>query len=278
MANRPDSSPSSPPDASPDLLSFFALVKSWFVRYYDHLIPLVGINVGWFLACGALPYWLLRDKIILADGRWNPWVAVPLLAWVLSATLAAARGVFLLLNEGVLVWDAFRTGWLGFWWKASLLFLIWGGVLFLGLYNLYFYIHWNPWGRFVEWIFCGTIVWFLAFWAACFLFLWPVLLFQKPPFFKIFYKAFLLVLESPFESMAFLLLYLALFLLFCLVPAGWILLGFVFFFSFQCMLLEKRLLRYKITYQDKDYEDFLAFLARENQRDWKYFLKPWEMK
>jgi uncharacterized membrane protein YesL len=268
-ANRPDQSP----DESQALSSFSALVKSWFVRYYDHLISLAGINVVWFLACGALPYWLLHD-----NGQWNLWTEAVLLFWTLSATAVAARGVFLLLNEGGLSWDSFRAGWFESWWKASLLFLIWGGTLFLGVYNLYFYIHWNPWGRFVEWVLCGMIVWFLAFWASCFFFLWPVLFFQKPPFFKIFYKAFLLVLESPFESLAFLLLYLALFFLFCLVPVAWILLGFVFFFSFQCMLLEKRFLRYKITYQDKDYDDFLAFLDRENKRDWKYFLKPWETK
>ena len=269
LANRLDQ----PLDESQALSSFSALVKSWFVRYYDHLISLVGINVVWFLACGALPYWLLHDKIISADGQGNLWGAAVLLFWALSATAAAARGVFLLLNEGGLSWDSFRAGWFESWWKASLLFLIWGGMLFLGVYNLYFYIHWNPWGKFVEWIFCGMIVWFLAFWASCFFFLWPVLFFQKPLFSRFSIRHPYWCWKASFESLAFLLLYLALFFLFCLVPVTWILLGFVFFFSFQCMLLEKRLLRYKITYEDKDYDDFLAFLGRENQRGLEVLLE-----
>jgi len=149
-------------------------------------------------------------------------------------------------------------------------------VVFLGGFNLYFYLHWNPGSRIWEWILGAPVVWFLAFWAACFFYLWPILFFQNPGLGRAFYKSFLLVLEAPGLALGLLGLGGALFLLFCAVPVAWMLLGFVFFFSFQCILLEKRLLRYKITYQDKDYDDWVAVLARENQRDWKYFLKPWE--
>jgi hypothetical protein len=271
-----------PPDVSSDdaqkINSLSATVKSWFCRYYDHLISLVLINVIWFLFCLCLTYGLVHFAIIFKTGRWNVWGTVGICFWDIGITILTARAVFLLLNAELLSWETFGENLGKIWLKAFGLFLIWAGLLGLAAYNFYFYTHWHPLGEAEKWILSGVLIWFFVFWASCFFYLWPILFFQNPPFFRVFYKAFLLVFANQFVLFLGLLLFLAVFLLFSLVPAGWILFGFVFFFSIQCMLLEKHFLKYRIIYKDRSYETFLGFLIRENQRDWKYFLRPWENK
>ena len=73
-----ESSPLVSPDLSP-LISFPGLVKSWFVRFYDHLITLVGLNALWCLASGGLTYGLIHFKVVLNDSAWRPLALIPLL-------------------------------------------------------------------------------------------------------------------------------------------------------------------------------------------------------
>jgi hypothetical protein len=258
--------------------AFPATVKSWFCRYYDHLFQLVIMNVLWALLCLGPTFVLFRFGFLLKSGLWNIVGVAGIGFWDVNVSILTARAVFLVLNEGDFSGEVFRKGlWLA-WLKALGIFLIWAGVIGWSGYNLYFYTHWNPLVGPEKWLLSGLILWFFFFWLCCFFYLWPILFFQNPPFFRIFYKSILLVFENQFFLFLCLILFLALFFLFSLIPVGWLLLGFVFFFSIQCMLLEKHFLRYKIIYKNKDYSSFLTFLMEENKRDWKYFLRPWENK
>jgi hypothetical protein len=53
-------------------------------------------------------------------------------------------------------------------------------------------------------------------------------------------------------------------------------LGFSFFFSLQCVALEKHYLKYRITYEDRPLPEVLEALERERQRGWREFWRPWE--
>lgn len=260
------------------LSSFPAIVKSWFCRYYDHLLALVLMNSLWALLCLGPTFVLFHFGFLFKAGQWNAGAVAGLGFWGINISILTARVVFQVLNEGGFSWEVFKEGLGQAWLKALGLFLIWAGVIGWSGYNLYFYSHWNPLAGSWKWFLSGLILWFFVFWLSCFFYLWPILFFQNPPFFRIFYKSFLLVFENQFFLFLYLISFLALFFLFSLIPAGWLLLGFVFFFSIQCMLLEKHFLRYKIIYRDKDYSSFLTFLVEENKRDWKYFLRPWENK
>ncbi len=258
--------------------AFPAVVKSWFCRYYDHLLLLVFLNVLWAFACLGPTFVLFHFGFLFKAGQWNAGGLAGIGFWDANVSILTARVVFLVLNEGDFSWGVFREGLGAAWLKALGLFLIWAGVIgWLG-YNFYFYTHWSPLGEPWKWLLSGLILWLCVFWLSCFFYLWPILFFQNPPFFRIFYKSALLVFENQFFLLFCLTLFLALFFLFSLIPVGWLILGFTFFFSIQCMVLEKHFLRYKIIYKNKDYSSFLTFLMVENKRDWKYFLRPWENK
>jgi hypothetical protein len=267
-----------PSDTLQKLTGFSAMSKSWFCRYYDHLIPLIVLNIIWAFFCLGVTFSLMHFKIPLKNGQWNVGWTAGIGFWDATVSILTARAVFQILSEGSFSWKDFKAGLGEAWLKAFGLFLIWAGVIGWAAYNFYFYIHWQPLGDFGKWILSGFVLWFFVFWLSCFFYLWPILFFQNPPFFRVFYKSLLLVFENQFVLFLCLILFLAFFLVFCLIPVAWLLLGFVFFFSIQCMLLEKHFLKYKIIYRNKVYESFLIFLIQENKRDWKYFLRPWENK
>jgi uncharacterized membrane protein YesL len=163
-----------------------------------------------------------------------------------------------------------------FWPKALGLFCVGMGVTFLAIFNIRFYIErQGTWGA-AGWILSGLVLWILFLWLSSILYQWPLLFFQNTSFLKIYYKSILLALDN-YPALLVVWIYGAgCVFLFILVPALWFFFGFVFFFSFQCMLLEKHLLKYKITYQQRALDDLLFFLEKENKRSWREFLKPWE--
>jgi hypothetical protein len=149
-------------------------------------------------------------------------------------------------------------------------------VIALAVLNIRFYFCLNSPHRFMDFLCVGFIFWALIFWLLSSAYYWPILFFQNPPFFKIFYKSFLLAFENLFVSSGMLIIYFIFAILFSIVWPLWFFIGGVFLFSLQCVVLEKQLLMYKITYGNMLLDDFLKTLDHERQRDWREFLKPWE--
>jgi len=160
--------------------------------------------------------------------------------------------------------------------KAVGLSAVSGFVLGLALYNIRFYFLIQSSHRIIDLLLVGFIFWFLLFWISAMLYQWPILFFQNPAFLKIYYRSFLLVLGNSLVSLGILAFFAGCFVLLWIAPFLLCFIGMVFFFSFQCVALEKQYLRYKITYGDKQLEPFLELLDYERRRSWREFLRPWE--
>lgn len=184
--------------------------------------------------------------------------------------------VFKLFNEGQVSLKDIWGGVKKYFWKAVGVSALSGFFIGLALYNIRFYFHLQSAHRFLDLLLAGFILWILAFLVSASFLQWPVLFFQNPPFSRIIYRSCLLVLGNGFISFAGLIFFSTCFLLFNIAPFFWYFIGLVFFFSFQCVVLEKHYLRYKITYGDKPLEPFLEVLECERQRGWRDFLRPWE--
>lgn len=255
---------------------FSNLIRSWFWRFYDHLLSNLLINLGWFLTCFGVGW------TVIYFGWLGSWDKINLLGvyglYLLEAmfSIGWAFLVFKLFNEGK---GSLKDYWLGvkkYFWKAMGTAALSGFVAGLGLYNLRFYFHLQSPHRFIDLLLAGFIFWILLFWTSAALLQWPILFFQNPPFSRIYYRSCLLVLGHGLISLGILLLFSACFLFFNLAPFLWYFIGPVFFFSFQCVALEKHFLKYRITYEDKPLEELVDILDRERQRGWRDFLRPWE--
>jgi len=168
------------------------------------------------------------------------------------------------------------TGTRRYFWKAMGLSALSGLILFFVIFNIHFYFSSEIMSRFLTLLLGSFAAWILLFWQAASLYQWPVLFFQNPPFFKILYKSTLLTLGNGLVSLGILFFFIVCFAFFLFVPFLLFFIGAVFFFSFQCVALEKSLLKYKITYGDKPLVPFLEYLEIERKRSWREILKPWE--
>lgn len=169
--------------------------------------------------------------------------------------------------------------WLGikkYTFKAIGLSVASGLVIAVSFFNIRFYFFLNNPHRFTDFLLIGFVFWVLFFWILGAVYHWPILFFQNPPFLNIFYKSFLLSLGNWPVSISMLIINFAFILLFSIVWPLWFFVGGVFLFSLQCVVLEKHLLMYKITYGDKPLKPFLEILDCEQQRGWREFFKPWE--
>ncbi len=156
-------------------------------------------------------------------------------------SLGWAYLVFKVFIEGE---GSLRDVWLGirkYIFKAMGVSIISGFVVGISLFNIRFYFHLNNPHRFTDFLLMGFIAWILAFWISSSAYYWPVLFFQNPPFLKIFYKSFLLVLGNWPLSILTLFICLAFILLFSIVWPLWFFVGGVLLFSLQCVTLEKQL-------------------------------------
>ena len=265
-----------------DLLSytqFPQVLRSWFWRYYDHLGHLVLYNLGWFLTLFAAAWLSAHFKLWISfspDGpQVKPWGLYLIFMIESGLSIAWAYLIFRIFN---LAEGSFLEAWKGAFHylpKALGLSALSGSVLVLGFYNIRFY-YLSGFSHVQNMAMAGVIVWLIFFWISAALYHWPILFFQDPPFLKILYRSFLLAMANGLGSLGIFLFLVLCFCLFSISIVLWFFLGFVFFFSFQCVLLEKHLLRYKITFGDKPLESFLDSLKAERQRGWRDFLKPWE--
>lgn len=150
------------------------------------------------------------------------------------------------------------------------------GIGALAIFGLYFYLFRMPGPDLGRYLLAGTLLGFSILWASVNLYVWPLLFFQSPPFHKIYQRAFLLTLAQGPRTLGLLVFFAAMILLFTVAPVLWAFVGIVAVFSLQCVALEKQLLRYRITYEDRPLGEFLEALDREKNRGWRDFLKPWE--
>lgn len=254
------------------------IFRSWFWRFYDHLFRLVFYNFAWVLSCYCIGWIWVHFKWVEISKEINlsQLFQVYFLYLVESAfSIGWAHLVFKIFIDGQ---GGFADFWIGtkkYLLKAIGVSAVSGLLVCLGLYNLYFYFLLVNENRSLA-IFLGAFtLWILLSWLSTCLYQWPILFFQNPPFLKIYYKAFLLALGNGLVSLGILFFFVICFGFFLIVPFMLFFIGFVFFFSFQCVALEKNLLKYKITYGDKELEPFLEYLEAERQRSWRELLKPW---
>lgn len=275
MAEGAPSRASGPPSGEPDPASYTNLpdlFRSWFWRYYDQLWRLILVNVFWFFAIWVL-IGLVKDQPV------RLW---PLLLYLPACVVSfpCAFLVFRYFTAGSAALKELPGAFRRYFLKAMGLSVLSGLVLGAGVWNILFYLNWQEGMRPLGWGLTGLMTWLLLFWVGASLYQWPLLFFQNPPFLKILYRSFLLFMGNSWTAL-FLLAAggVAAFLFtFVLKLIPWVFLGPVFFFSLQCMALEKHLLRYRITFEDAPLTDVLERLDKERNRSWREFFKPWEAK
>ena len=252
------------------------ILRSWFWRYYDHLLRLTLYNLGWFLTCFGVG-WLASFLGVLGTAQqWN-WFSI-YIVYVLECAVSVtwALAVFKIFIEDAISWAELMIGLRQYFWKALISASVSGLVLGLALYNLRFYFSLQVSSHIFIFILMGFVATVFLYGLMMAFYQWPLLFFQDPPLGKLFYRSFLITLGTGPNSLL-LLFFSALAVFFFVVgPFLWFLIGFVFIFSLYTVALEKHFLRYKITYQDKSIAEYLESMDRERQRGWRDILKPWE--
>ena len=251
-----------------------SIFTSWFWRFYDNLFHLVLINFCWF-STFAGTIWVFWRLGLLVDA--NGLSIIGFCSCFIMGIVVSVGWAFIVFkifnNEE---WTA-TDYWIGikkYGGKAIAVSVISGIVIFLVYFNLHFYLRNQP--RFIDFVMSGLVFWIGLIGVLTALYQWPLLFFQDSSLTSIFYRSTVLVFSNGLQA-----LFLLVFFLFCagffsILVAPWIFVGMVFFFSLQCVALEKALLRYKITFRGKPIEPFLETLELEHKRSWKDFLKPWE--
>jgi hypothetical protein len=259
-----------------DYSSWPNIFRSWFWRYYDHLGHLILYNLGWFISCFTIGWLVLHYDLVGSIEQINLLGLYLLFLLEAAVSIGWAYLVFNVFNSGEESWSNIFRGFRRYFWKAMGISALSGLVIGFALYNIHFYFFMNSSHRFLDFMFMGIVFWMLLFWLSAALYQWPILFFQNPPFLKIFYRSWLLALANSFVSLGILIFFTICFCLFSLSVVPWFFLGITYFFSFQCVALEKHFLRHKIIYGDNSIEAFLEILERERQRGWRDFLRPWE--
>ena len=256
--------------------SWTNIFRSWFWRYYDHLGHLILYNLGWFSTCFFIGWLAFHYGLVGSAGKINLLGIYLFFLLETAISVGWAYLVFSVFNSDEESWAHVLTGVRKYFWKAMGLSALSGLATGFALYNVHFYFFLKSSHRFLDFALMGIVGWLLLFWLSSTLYQWPILFFQNPPFLKIFYRSFLLAMANSFVSLGILIFFAACFFLFSLSMVPWFFLGMTFFFSFQCVALEKHFLRYKIIYGNHSMENFLEILERERQRGWRDFLRPWE--
>lgn len=248
----------------------------WFWRYYDHLGHLLIYNLGWFLTCFSVGWAPIYFGKLGTIGK----IHYPILYGLfLVESIFSVGWAFLVFKLFIQREASMIDLWLGlkkYLVKALGVAALSGLVTGIGIFSILFYFHLNSSHRFLDLLLMGFAFWALLFWISSVLYQWPILFFQNPPFFKIYYRSFLIVLSNGLLSLGILAFFSLSALVMFLAPFLWFFIGMVFFFSLPCVALEKQFLRYKITYGDKPLGPLLESLDRERERGWRDLLKPWE--
>lgn len=184
--------------------------------------------------------------------------------------------IFKIFNDGTGSLRDVGYGYRKYFLKAFGVSALTGLVFGLSVYNILFYFSLHSAHRFLDLLLAGFVVWALLFWVAASLYQWPLIFFQDPSLGKVFYRSFLLAVGDGLAALTMVALFAVCSILFSAVFFLWFFIGPAFLFSFQCVALEKQLLKYKITYGDKPLEPFLEQLETERRRGWKDIFRPWE--
>jgi hypothetical protein len=184
--------------------------------------------------------------------------------------------IFKVFNKCDFTIKDYMEGFKKYLFKGTFISLFTGMIVFLGAFNIHFYVTLTKQLYLYNVLAAAFIFWILFFWVSAFLYQWPILFFQDPPIWKIFYKSVLLVLSNSLVSLSAAVFFLVFFTFFTVTIIPWFFIGYVFFFSIQCVMLEKQLLRYRITYQSKPVDMVLRALESERKRSWRELLRPWE--
>jgi hypothetical protein len=266
---------SSPPKT---YLGIRAIFQSWFWRYYDFLWTIMFINLVWIASIVGLGFWgwkvmerfsLEYQKFIIVG------IDLTVMGWL---SLICAYSVFKIVIERTFdiqdIWRNMRK----FWMKGLILFFLWIGMIGLTIFNIYFYFHWAHVSKFVGDALAVLVGWIFLVGLGTITYQWPLLFFQNLSIGKIWYRSFLLFLENNILIMVVLISEVVLSLIFSIALPIWLIAGLAFFFSFHCVLLEKHLLKHKITYNDQELAEVLQILEIEKKRTFRDILKPWESK
>ena len=252
------------------------IFRSWSWRLYDHLVQAVFCNLGWSFTCFGTAWLALHFGILESAGRVSLWrvyvlglvestVSVGWAYWAFKISMGDGDGP---VDIGVGIRNYLPKA-VGL--SAFSLFIAGGAS-----YSLHFYFSTGGPYRFLNLLAAAFLLWVLVSWLSCCLYQWPLLFFRNPPFFKIIYQSILIFIGNAPASLGILFFSAVWTLFFLAVPFLWFLIGAVFLFSLACVTLEKNLLRYKITYEERPLALFLEILETERQRGWRDILKPWE--
>lgn len=272
-------SPTTKPSA--DVLSYSRwqeILRSWFWRFYDHLLRLILFNFGWAICCFGAGWLLVHFDLVEISKQLDLNRFIRLYLLYLAESIVSVGWAFCVFKIFVESDGRFSDIWIGirkYFWKAIGVSAISGFFIFLTVYNLYFYFSLAHISRFLILLLTAFTIWILFILLASCLYQWPVLFFQNPPFFKIFYKSFLLAAGNGLLSIGVLFFFAVCLVFFLFVPFLLFFISLVFFFSFQCVVLEKSLLKYKITYGNKSLAVFLEYLETERRRGWRDIFRPW---
>lgn len=255
------------------------IFRSWFWRFYDHLFRLILYNFVWIFSCFGIGWAVIRLERFEISKTITLIEALKFYVLFLvenAVSVGWAYAIFRIFIEGHGSWVDVWVGTRKYFWKAIGLSAVSGFLFFCGGGAIPFYFSLASINRFFAIFLVVFVAWILVLGLAAGVYQWPLLFFQNPPFLKILYKSLLLVLGNGFVSMGIICFFIVCFAFFSFVPFLLFFIGAVFFFSFQCVALEKGLLKYKIIYGDQPLLSVLERLEAEQQRGWRDFLKPWE--
>ncbi len=257
------------------------IFRSWFWRFYDNLFHLIFYNLFWAFSCLGIGWLFARFNFfkITKEIDFISFLLIFIVGSIMSIGWAHLVFRIFIYGEGEI-----KDFWIGiekYIFKATGVSIVSGIFIASTVFNIRFYfnlsiinnLHW-----FTDYLLMGLSFWILVFWLLGSIYYWPILFFQNPPFFKIFYKAFLLVVGNFLVSVEILAIYVIFIILFSFIWPLWFFVGGAFLFSLQCVTLEKQLLMYRITYRNKSLGTFLEILDSEQRRGWNEFYKPWENK
>lgn len=255
------------------------IFRSWFWRFYDHLFFLLIYNFAWVLSCYGIGWILVHFGLVEVSKGINLIRFFQFYFLFLIESAVSIGWAFLVFKIFIEGQGGIADIWIGirkYFWRGIGVSAVSGVLVCLVVYNLCFYFALASPNRFLTLLLSAFSFWVLLFWLSASLYQWPILFFQNPPFFKIFYRSFLVALSNALISLGLVFFFVTCLGFFLFVPFLLFFVGAVFFFSLQCVALEKNYLKYKITYDNKPLGPFLEHLESERQRGWREILKPWE--
>ncbi len=263
----------------PELLKYTGIknvFKSWFWRSYDHLGHIILYNFIWAGCLTCLDYFVWNRGWCGSWQKLNTPVIFVLFLFNSGISVGWAYIIFKIINERTANIKDYFIGVKSYLIKALGITGITFLLFLIAYYDFLFYITLLNRQNILVYLTFGLTTWILLFLACCTLYQFPLLFFQDPPFWKIYYRSGILVIGNIWLALFMVIFFLISFSLFMAVPVAWFFGGLAYFFSFQCVVLEKSLIKYKITFRDRPLREFLQFLETENNRGWRQFFRPWE--